>query len=63
MSRHLPKLIWTLVALLGLFLLANGFSFKPKSNVNIEQCNEKSSGTKMQAGFDIKNLSHHLLDF
>ena len=64
MFRHLPKLLWTLAALLGLLFLANGFSFKSKNTVNIEQANnEKSTEAKMQTGFDIKNLSHHLLDF
>jgi hypothetical protein len=64
MFRHLPKLLWTLAALLGLLFLANGFSFKPKTTVNIEQTNnEKSTGSKMHTGFDMRNLSHHLLDF
>lgn len=64
MLKHIPKLLWTLAAALGLYFLSNGFSVKRKTISHNEPAgSEKSSEAKMQTGFDIRNLSHHLLDF
>jgi hypothetical protein len=63
MSRHLPKLLWSLAFLLGLLYLVQGFSFKPKAPHLEANTTEKGSNSKMQSGINIKNLSHHLLDF
>ncbi|CAN5470340.1 hypothetical protein BH10BAC3_BH10BAC3_29590 [soil metagenome] len=65
MSRHFPKLLWSLAFVLGLGYLVHGFSLKAKSpNPNVCTSNtEKCSDAKVQTGLDIKNITHHLLDF
>lgn len=63
MSKHIPKLLWMLAAMLGLYFFTYGFSQKSRPAHSEPAGTEKTSETKMQAGFDIKNLSHHLLDF
>jgi hypothetical protein len=63
MSKHLPKLIWTLAFVLGLFLLVRGFALKTKTNDCDANSTEKCSDSKVQSGLSIKNLSHHILDF
>ncbi|MES2645666.1 MAG: hypothetical protein V4717_02235 [Bacteroidota bacterium] len=63
MSRHLPKLLWSLAFLLGLLYLVQGFSFKPKAPRMEAGTTEKGSDIKINSNLDIRNLSHHLLDF
>jgi hypothetical protein len=64
MLKHIPKLLLTIATVLGLYFLATSFSVKSKITTHNEpSCSEKSSECKLQTGFDIRNLSHHLLDF
>ena len=64
MLRHLPKLLWTLAAIMVLYFVATSFSIRANANINTEQPSTRKTGAaNLQNGFDIKNLSHHLLDF
>ena len=62
MFKLFSKIIFILAVSLGLLYAASGFSFAAKA-VRAENNTDKSNDTKMQTGFDVRNLSHHLLDF
>jgi hypothetical protein len=65
MKRYLIKLTWMLAFLLGLYFMVYGFSLKTPTKSS--PCNDNSSYKctegKIQSGIDIKNLTHHILDF
>lgn len=63
MYKHLPKLVWTLAFLLGLYFLVQGFSLNTTATKCKGNSSEKCSERKLQTGINIHILSRHLLDF
>jgi hypothetical protein len=63
MTKHLPKLIWTLAFVLGMYFLVHGFSLSSKKDQCDANTTEKCSDSKMQSSLNIKTATRHLLDF